>query len=468
MDIEEQRPVVAIDVTRTLDPGPEPCPEAQAPAQPDQGSHHSIARRTFLSLGLTPLALAGWGITHRLRNPLEERIPLYSAGVAFSSAGQRVMLGPEDPFPTAGSRVLTGAEGVTDVLAAEATLLAAALARSDPRWADLSTSAVLDLNVLTHALPAPVAAWTDRWHYVWPRDAAHVCRTLAALGRHEEVRACLRFLVRAQRADGHFEARYTLTGGVPDARPMQADGVGWFLWAVRECCAALPAHRTQLLALTRDAANHALTAIYADLESGDGLPSATPDYWEVPESRTTLGIAALTLAGLQSAAELGPELCEAAVYAGGYADRLRERIRVEFGHLGYQRYVRGGGHDAAITFLLPPYVTGFEQEVGDLLLDVAWQDMLRPAGGVAPGARWKDDFISWTPETALFAQAYAALGNRERAEEILGWLETHRTEAGSLPEKVLSDGEPAAVAPLAWTCAVVCSTVFTLAQTQAG
>ncbi len=36
-----------------------------------------------------------------------------------------------------------------------------------------------------------------------------------------------------------------------------------------------------------------------------------------------------------------------------------------------------------------------------------------------------------------------------------GWLGSHRTAAGSFPEKVLHDGRPAAVAPLAWTAALV-------------
>jgi GH15 family glucan-1,4-alpha-glucosidase len=37
----------------------------------------------------------------------------------------------------------------------------------------------------------------------------------------------------------------------------------------------------------------------------------------------------------------------------------------------------------------------------------------------------------------------------------LRWLDEHRTREGSLPEKVLSNGTPAAVAPLAWTAATV-------------
>ena len=35
------------------------------------------------------------------------------------------------------------------------------------------------------------------------------------------------------------------------------------------------------------------------------------------------------------------------------------------------------------------------------------------------------------------------------------WLGEHRTIGGSYPEKVLETGEPAAVAPLAWTGAAV-------------
>jgi len=41
-------------------------------------------------------------------------------------------------------------------------------------------------------------------------------------------------------------------------------------------------------------------------------------------------------------------------------------------------------------------------------------------------------------------------------------LSAHRTPDGALPEKVLADGSPAAVAPLAWTAATVVLTAATL------
>ncbi|MGD8149285.1 hypothetical protein [Ornithinimicrobium sp. Y1694] len=448
---------------------PPPTPGLSTVPTPRGG--RAVTRRSLLLGGLGVGALGAGGVSaSRVLPPTwlgrEELIPLYSAGVAFGPSGERAFVAPGDnPFPP-GTRVLPASGEVNGIRAAERELVSAVRSRVAPRWEPLTVDAILDINALTYGLPGPAAAWTRHWRYIWPRDSAHVCAALAGLDRPDDVLRCLAFLAEHQRKDGHFEARYTFEGTVPDDRTPQSDGVGWFLWAIRECCQALPEHRAALLATTGPAASRALRAIEADLRllGTDGLPPPSPDYWEVPERRTTLGIAAMTLAGLQAAAELGEDLCPEAATAADLATDLREAIRGEFGRRGFQRYVRGGGYDAALTFLLPPYVTGLEDEVAPLL-DVAHAAMLRPAGGVAPGESWKDDWISWTPETALFAQAYAHVGRTADAEEALAWLAAHRTSTGSLPEKVLSDGSPAAVAPLSWTGALVISTALRLAST---
>ena len=72
--------------------------------------------------------------------------------------------------------------------------------------------------------------------------------------------------------------------------------------------------------------------------------------------------------------------------------------------------------------------------------------------------------MSWTPSTSLLGLALARSGERTAALEILTWLAEHRTEAGSLPEKVLFDGRPAEVAPLAWTAANVLLSLDVLAR----
>ena len=63
------------------------------------------------------------------------------------------------------------------------------------------------------------------------------------------------------------------------------------------------------------------------------------------------------------------------------------------------------------------------------------------------------------PETLLFALAFAANGERERAAHLLEWTAGHRTKLGAIPEKVCFDGRPAHVAPLAWSAALVVLTL---------
>lgn len=87
------------------------------------------------------------------------------------------------------------------------------------------------------------------------------------------------------------------------------------------------------------------------------------------------------------------------------------------------------------------------------------RDAIRPAGGLAPGAEWKNDGTSWTPEVALVAYSAAASGDRSTALHWLAWLDRHRTEWGSLPEKVDWKGDPGGPAPLGWTSALVILTL---------
>ena len=110
---------------------------------------------------------------------------------------------------------------------------------------------------------------------------------------------------------------------------------------------------------------------------------------------------------------------------------------------------------------MPPFVQAPSKGVVQ-----AWiryqSDASRPGGGFAPGAQWKQDGISWTPETALVAYTASVSGRRETAERWMDWLSAQRTTWGSLPEKVLATGAPAGPAPLAWTAALVVLTAAEL------
>ncbi|HYO17771.1 MAG TPA: glycoside hydrolase family 15 [Dermatophilaceae bacterium] len=342
------------------------------------------------------------------------------------------------------------------------------------RWEPMVRTALLDLHQLSEPNGAVAAGPGGPWNYAWPRDTAFVAVALARSGHHPEALRALTFLQRAQLGDGGFEARYLLDGsGPPDDRARQSDGAGWALWAAWEVSRAITAadgvgHSSPAL---RPLLDNATGFALATTDDGHRLPAASPDYWEVGVRRTTLGTVAPLLAGLAASQRMYAALGERALAerSGAAAARLRTLVIERFAG-GYERFgsasfgslrVGGGGLDAAVTFLMPPFAGTPAPQVVD-----AWtryqSDALRPAGGLAPGSRWKQDGISWTPETALVAYTAAMSGRPAVAAHWMDWLGAHRPEGGSLPEKVLASGAPAGPAPLAWTAALVVLTAAAL------
>ncbi len=349
-----------------------------------------------------------------------------------------------------------------------AWLAAGVVPGADGTFADLGEAALLDLRALTLDDGASLAAASPRWRYVWPRDASFAAAAFARTGHVDDARAVLGFLAEVQEEDGSFQARYLPDGsGVPDDRGHQSDGVGWVLWAADVVLEETPtAERREvseeLRPLVDAATDHALS-----LTTGaDPLPPPSSDYWEVEPTSLTLGTAGPLLAGLEAAADVHATAgsWSRSVAAALAADRLRAAIEDEFGSQGYPRHVTGGARDASTAFVLPP----FQPEPLAGAQD-AWRtsvtEMLRPAGGLAPGAGWREDGISWTPQTTLYALAAASSADpddRDDAQEWLRWVDEHRTASGAIPEKVLADGSPAAVAPLSWSSALVVLTLLEL------
>ena len=240
-----------------------------------------------------------------------------------------------------------------------------------------------------------------------------------------------------------------------------ADGAGWLLWAIDAVRDASGQPVPDDLRRLRDRATEHLLRLTDD---GRGLPPASPDYWEVPERRVTLGTVAPLAAGLEAsarghAAEGRPARSARLNHA---AAALRSVIREQFGP-DYERHGDRGGPDAGAAMLLPPFAPSAEQAVLGAVYRYARQ-AIRPAGGLAPGVGWKADGVSWTPETALVAYTAAASGDLSTATRWQDWLARQATDWGSLPEKVLPDGSPAGPAPLAWTAALFVLTEAELAD----
>jgi glucoamylase len=344
--------------------------------------------------------------------------------------------------------------GALAVAAGERAWLAAGtVPGAGPVEREAAARSLLFLRLLLRPGGAALAAQTPYWAYVWPRDASFVAAALAVTGHRREAGAVLGFLGRTQRPDGTWPARSHPDGRpVEDGRPAQLDATGWVPWAAwlasdqgRDARMA-----ARLWPTVRAAAGHAAASLGAD-----GLPPAAPDYWERREPAPTLGTAAALLTGLRAATRLA----RAAGRGDGWgraAERLGRGVRERFGPRGYQRYPGGGGADAAVTWLGPPFGPA-DPELGRAVA-AAWR-RLTVAGGAVPGRPWLGS-DPWTPATASFALAAMAGGDRPAAEERLAWLLGHRTALGAFPERVgREDGAPRSVAPLAWTSAIVLLTM---------
>ncbi len=321
-----------------------------------------------------------------------------------------------------------------------------------PQRRGVTTRALLDLHRLTRPNGAVAAGPDGPWAYTWPRDASFVGVAYAVSGHVDDAWRTFGFLASVQHPDGGFEARYLLDGsGVPDDRPRQSDGAGWVLWGLDQV--RLAAGGNALPPSVRPLRDRATAFVIVLTEGGRVLPPVSPDYWEVPERRLTLGTAAPLAAGLEAAARTyaaeGAHARAAEVRAA--AARLGTLIREHFGP-SYERHGDSGGVDAGVAMLMPPFT---EERPGAARVWSSYPELaLRTAGGIAPGAEWKQDGVSWTPETALVAYTAAASGRVDLAEQWLTWLCGTVTPWGSLPEKVLPDGSPAGPAPLAWTAAL--------------
>ncbi|MEV6284817.1 glucoamylase [Kribbella sp. NPDC051770] len=341
-----------------------------------------------------------------------------------------------------------------------------ALAAGTP-YADLVRHALADLDALTLPNGATLAGNNGPWRYVWPRDASFVAAARCAIGQYAQASKILGFLKQVRPKTGRWEARYFAeTGGVPaDGREPQLDGSGWVLWATWFCGRDLPAYWP----MVKESADQ----IVAEL-GADGLPAASPDYWERTESEVTLGIVAPLLTGLRAGTAIARELghtADAARWQTAF-DTLSKATTRHFGPdyprtparavsaLEGMRIGVNGGADAIVTVLGPPFAPA-DPEI-DRAITRTQDALTQPNGGVTPGEQWRADGVAWTPQTALFALSAAARGDRPTAERLLTWLDTHRTPSGALPEKVNRDVQPAGEAPLGWTSAVVVLTVAAL------
>lgn len=404
------------------------------------GARASRARRTVLAAGATAAVLLGISSTWpHAEGEAVAAAPLVGTQGALQGADFHGTDGPDD--------------------AAAEWLGAGLLPGAGTAYEEMARVALWDLYLLTRD-PLPPAGPAPQWDYFWPRDGAFVA---VALLRTGHVDGALQILDRQGRLYLDplygFDARYLLDGHrvVADPRGAQVDGCGWVLWAIHEA--------TQVTRLPEDVVglrDRCTDQVLRATGGGTRLAAPSPDYWERATFERLLGANAPLLLGLRSAAAdyraVGATDRAETVLAA--ADSFSVEVADSYGPT-FTRSTRGGGLDAAVAMLMPPFDPDPLPGVRE-----AWrgyqEGALRPGGGLAPGTDWRQDGVSWTPEVALVAYTAAADGQPAVATAWLDWLDGHRAPWGSLPEKVGPDGTPGGPAPLGWTSALVLLTLTEL------
>ncbi|KJY36549.1 hypothetical protein VR44_07780, partial [Streptomyces katrae] len=143
--------------------------------------------------------------------------------------------------------------------------------------------ALLSMRALLRPNGAFAAAWYPFWDFSWPRDSAFAAAAFAHTGHDEEAYRILRYNAGTQRPDGTWEARTRLDGsGPPDDRRWQLDANGWVPWAAWQWYRTAPAAgRAERLRALYPALAKAADFTAGSLDA-EGLPPASPDYWELP------------------------------------------------------------------------------------------------------------------------------------------------------------------------------------------
>jgi hypothetical protein len=261
---------------------------------------------------------------------------------------------------------------------------------------------LLVLRALTDAGSGAVAAGArDGWAYVWPRDAAAVAIALAHAGYRGEARRAVRFL---RRLDLGAAARFRADGTpVEDDRPPPGDARGWIRAA-------------------------AVAAGLAASQPGSDQWRGRGDYGERSNERG--------------------DFVANAIAARVPARRLREAFAAR-GLLVRTANDPRSGVDSAAAWAVRP----FARPALFGLVRRSLRPLLARGGryGLVPTERWPE-VDPWTAPTAWVAWSLAALGERQRALELIGDLRRAATPAGALPERVdARSGIARSTTPLAWS-----------------
>ena len=300
----------------------------------------------------------------------------------------------------------------------------------------------------------------DLYTYCWPRDAAWICLALDRARYHHLTAETFEFFSKTITPRGNFLHKYTPAGDFGSTWhpvPMiQIDETGLPLYALYnnwEIAKSIWTTGRYYRRLVLPTANYLVRSIDRETD----LPISSFDLWEERKGVYTYS-ACTVYAGLNGAYELSRSLGDydnANIWKEA-ADRVRKSILENLYDGRLRRFCRGLNDPTldssvfAVWYLgiLPPDDLRVVQT-----MEAIERDLIRPSGGIA---RYLHDnyfgyMNSWIICTLWLSQWHSAVGNLDRALELLEWCASHAHPTGLFSEQINDRGRPVSVLPLAWS-----------------
>jgi len=300
----------------------------------------------------------------------------------------------------------------------------------------------------------------DLYTYCWPRDAAWACIALDRARHGHLSNEIFNFFTKTITRRGYFLHKYTPAGDFGSTWhpvPMiQIDETGLPLCAVYHNW--LTSRNVWVTSryfgsLVSPAANY----LAGSLDPKTGLPRSSFDLWEERKGVHTYS-ACTVYGGLSGSSKLAGALGNDDEFERWTeaANRVKSGILEHLYDDQLGRFKRSLDDTALDSSLFAVWYFGIlppEDERVVRTMKAIEEDLQRPSGGIA---RYLHDTYqgymnSWIICTLWLAQWHIAMGNLDRASELISWCADHAHPTGLMPEQVADDGTFRSVLPLMWS-----------------
>lgn len=311
----------------------------------------------------------------------------------------------------------------------------------------------------------------DTYSYMWPRDGAFIANALDMAGFKTE--SFYQFCSTCLEKGGYFLHKYTPTGSVASSwhpwvkershLPIQEDETAlviWALWNHYTIFKDLDFIRSLYTPMIKKCADFMMN--YRDLKTGLPLPSY--DLWEERQGVFTYTTSTV-IGGLNAAANFAEIFGEkelAEEYRAG-AQKMRDGMDQYLYLPEKKRFARSIGDDSLDASLFATFAFG-----AYLPDDEKVKNTMEQVIDTLGFTRYVNDSYykqnekgnPWFICALWIAQYFIAIGEKEKAENILEWVAGHALMSGVISEQINEKtGAPISVSPLTWSHGAYVATV---------